>query len=113
MIVRGVDASGMYIAGPQRYLNVENIMLDIPISATTDATITLSGAQSGAKTFNSTTIVNMPFKANEDVYISTSGFLATYQAIINYTEVGDATSYVQTDISRVPGGGYSVPWRFQ
>jgi hypothetical protein len=113
MIIRGSNASGIYIAGPQRYFNVESVMFDVPISATNDATVTLSGAQTGAKTFNSTTIVNIPFKANEDVYITSSGFLSTYQVVINYTQVGDASSYVQTDISRVSGGGYSVPWRFQ
>lgn len=114
MIIRGVNASGSYVAGPMRAMYVQNIMFNIPISGTlTAATVTISGAQTGAYTFSDSVVATIRFKANEDVYVTTSNFLSNYGAIINYTEVGDASSYMQTDSSRTGIFSYATPWRFK
>lgn len=115
MILRGINASGKYTGQPQMALYVQNIMLDIPISGVlTAASITLSGVQTGAFTFSDSVAVTIKFKPNEDVYITTSNFLSNYGAIINYIDVGDASSYAQTDrVARPSIFSVETPWRFR
>jgi hypothetical protein len=114
MILRGVNASGLYTAGPQRAFYLRNIDFNLPTSGTlANVSVTLSGSQTGAYTFNNSVDVNLNFKSNEDVYVSTSSFLATYGVVINYLEVGDASSYMQTDRTRAEVQAYPTPWRFR
>lgn len=114
MILRGVNASGSYVAGPQRAMYINSVVFSVPISGTlTEATVTVSGSQTGAYTFSDSASATIRFKANEDVYVTTSNFLSNYGVVINYTEVGDASSYMQTDRSRTGIFSYETPWRFR
>lgn len=114
MILRGVNASGTYIAGPGRAMYVSNIMFDIPISGTlTNASVTLSGSSTGAYTFSDSIVASLKFKANEDVYVTSTNFLSNYGVVVNYNEVGDASSYMETDRTRAAVSQYPTPWRFR
>lgn len=114
IILSGTDASGQYIARPQISFSVRSVVVDVPVSGTiTDASVTISGALTGAYTFNSNANVTLRFKPNEDIYFTTSNFLSNYNAIINYIEEGDMSSYMQTDRSRGGIFAYSTPWRFR
>jgi len=114
MILRGINASGKYTAFPGAGFLVQNIEFDTPTSGVlTASSITLSGAQTGARTFNKSVTVNLAFKPNEDVYVTTTNFGATYGVILNYLQVGDGDSYMTTDRSRKSIFGYATPWRFR
>jgi hypothetical protein len=114
LILQGINASGLYVAGPQRALYVQNVMFNVPMSGTlTAVSVTISGAQTGAQTFYDSVAATVRFKPNEDVYFSTANFLSNYGVVINYIEVGDASSYMTTDRSRSEVQAYPTPWRFR
>ena len=116
MIIQGVAASGLYTGKPGMYLSVQNIQFDIPLSGvSTNASVTLSGAY-GTKTytFNDNVSPTIRFAPNEDVYVSTTNFLASYGVIINYIEGGDMASYMQYDTVRIsPVEGTNTFWRYR
>lgn len=114
LIIRGAGASGVYIAHPGTYLLVKNLIVDLPTSGNiTNVTVTLSGTQTGAYTFNDSFEADVAFKPNEDVYITTTNFASNYGLILNYIQVGDGQCYMQTDPSRIEVWGYPRPWRFR
>jgi hypothetical protein len=116
MILQGASASGMYLGRPGIYMNVESIHFSVPQSGTlTAASVTLSGAY-GTKNYtfsNDIEQISLPFAPNENVYVSTSNFGAAYGVVINYTQGGDMSSYMQTDYTR--SGVFGVPnfWRYR
>lgn len=110
----GAGASGVYTAHPGAYFYLQSIMFDLPISGVlSNASVTLSGAVTGAKTFNDNVVLNLAFKPNEDVYVTTSNFLTNYGVILNYIQVGEGDSYMTTDRTRSNIFGYATPWRFR
>lgn len=114
IMIRGTNASGMYVGRPGLAMCLQGVVMDLPNSGTlTNASVTISGAQTGAYTFNGDVTVTKQFQPNEDVYVTTSNFGANYGAIINYVSTGDMTSYVQDDLSQFRGCGYPTPWRFR
>jgi len=114
MILRGINTSGLYTAHPGCYMSIQNIILDMPLSGVlTNATVTVSGAQTGAFTFNDSAILPLNFKPNEDVYVTTANFLSNYGAVINYIQVGEGDNYMTTDRSRTNIFGYATPWRLR
>jgi hypothetical protein len=114
LVLRGVNASGRWDGRPGLNMNVQNIIFDVPVSGTlTLASVTISGALTGAYTFNDSVPVNISFKSNEDVYITTSNFLSNYGVIINYVTSGDMGSYMTTDRTRTGIFAYETPWRFR
>lgn len=114
IILRGTAVSGVYTAHPGTYMDVRSIIMDLPVSGDlANVSVTLSGAQTGAYTFNDSIATNLSFKPNEDVYITTSNFVSNYGVIINYIQVGDGQCYMQTDTSRGGIFDYAVPWRFR
>lgn len=115
MILTGASSSGMYLGRPGLYLNIESIQFSIPLSGlVTDASVTLSGVN-GTKnyTFNDSVSPVIKFGFNEDVYITTNNFLPDYSVIINYTQGGDMSSYMQTDHTRDQIGAVPTFWRFR
>ena len=115
MIIQGASASGLYRGNPGTYMSIESIQFDIPLSGvTTNSSVTLSGAYGNqVYTFNDNVSPTIRFKPNEDVYITTTNFLSSYGAIINYTVGGDMTSYMQTDPTRSGVTGFPTFWRFR
>ena len=114
MMLRGASASGLFTGTPGLAFCLQGIVMDLPVSGTlTSTSVTLSGAITGALTFNDSVTAMKLFQPNEDVYVTTSNFGSNYGVIINYIKAGDPSSYMQTDMSRSSGGGYSTPWRFQ
>lgn len=116
LILRGASASGLYVGRPGIYMNVQNLQFDIPASGSATAySVTLSGATTGAYTFNDSLNLTLRFKPNEDVYITTTNFVSNYGLVINYTQGGDMSSYMQTDPTRSGEIPYGIPnfWRFR
>lgn len=114
LILRGASASGFWLGRPGMYMNVESIQFDIPASGSVTAyNATLSGSITGTYTFNDNLDVNLKFKPNEDVYVTTTNFISTYGLVINYTVGGDMNSYMQTDLSRSGIGNISTFWRYR
>jgi hypothetical protein len=114
LMLRGTNASGIYSGFPGIAFCLQNIVMDLPVSGVTVApSVTLSGAITGSYTFNDSVVVTKQFNQNEDVYVTTTNFGSNFGVIINYISTGDPSSYMQTDMSRSSGGGYSTPWRFQ
>jgi hypothetical protein len=114
-ILSGANASGFLAGSPNIATEVQNISLGIPLDevGTSDPTITLSGASTGAYTFHNNTAAKIRFQPNEDIYISTSGFSAEYTAVINYLLVGDMSSYMQTDPTRTQARFVPNFWRYR
>ena len=107
IMLRGTNASGLYVGRAGLAMELQGIVMDLPNSGTlTAASVTLSGAVTGAYTFNNTVAVNKLFQPNEDIYVTTSNFGSNYGVIINYVSVGDPQSYMQTDMSRSSSDGY-------
>jgi hypothetical protein len=114
LLLRGTSASGLFSAKPGLAMCLQGIVMDLPNSGTlTAASVTVSGATTGAFTFNDSVTVTKQFQPNEDVYITTSNFGANYGVIVNYVTTGDMSSYMQTDLTRSTGCGYPTPWRFR
>ena len=114
LMLRGSSASGVFTASPGLAFCLQGIVMDLPVSGTlTNTSVTLSGAVTGAFTFNDSVTLQKLFQPNEDIYITTSNFGSNYGVIINYVVAGDPASYMETDMSRSAGGGYQTPWRFR
>lgn len=115
IILNGSGVSHTWNASPMQAFNAKLIEIDIPLDevGTTDPTVTLSGQYTGAHTFHSSTQVNLRFKANEDVYITTENFTSEYTAVINYVRVGDAKPFMETDTSRTQARFTPNFWRYR
>ena len=114
LMLRGTDASGLYSGFPGLAMCLQEIVMVVPPSGTiADVSVTLSGVITGAITFNNSAKFMKLYQSNEDVYITTSNFKDNTSVIINYISAGDPSSYMETDMSRSSGGGYSTPWRFR
>lgn len=116
--IAGVNASGMIRLNPTQYALIKSIEIDVPLDevGTTDPTVTLSGAITGAQTYHSDTTLELKFAPNEDIYITSDSFTAEYTAIIRYQIAGDMNSYMQTDRTRQDRGEvmyFPTPWRLR
>lgn len=115
-IISGVDASGMLAGSPCLSYEIRSINLDIPLDEVglSDPHLTVSGSQTGAYTFHSSTEAKIRFRPNEDIYITTTNFSGDYSAIINYLQAGDMTSYMQADTARSSAvEGTNTFWRYR
>lgn len=115
IILNGSGVSQTWTAGPMQAMYVKLIDIDLPMDevGTTSPSVTLSGQYTGAYTFHGGVQPNLRFKANEDVYITTSNFTSEYTAVINYVRVGDQKPFMQTDTSRKNARFTPTPWRLR
>jgi len=105
LIITGATASGVIQPGPGQGIRVETVELDIPLDelGTTDPTITLSGAISGATSFHGGINPKLRFYQDESVYLTTSGFTAEYSAVVKYLTYGSQEEYLNTrNMSAIP-----------
>lgn len=102
-IISGVNASGRINIDPTQYAYIKSVQIDLPLDevGSSDPYVTLSGSQTGAKTFHSDASLDLRFQPNEDVYITTTNFSGDYSAIVSYLISGSNKEvFNNTDTSR-------------
>lgn len=97
IIITGASASGLIGAISGLGAEIKSIEIDVPLNevGSTDPSVTLSGALTGAYTFHSDTSLDLRY-GTEDVYITTDAFDTGYSAIIRYVRYGDQTCMLNT-----------------
>lgn len=89
-ILSGASASGTITPGPSQGIEMRGIT--VPSSTT----ITVSGALTGATTFNTTTDATLRFYKDEAVTLTTSGFATDRTGVINYVVYGSQEAWLNT-----------------
>jgi hypothetical protein len=116
LIVTGVDASGIIQIDPTQYAYIKSVEIDLPLSevGSTDPKVTLSGIYTGAVSFYGDTTLDLRFKPNEEVYVTTDAFGSGYSAVVRYV-IGGANKevYNNTDTTRVDARFVPTFWRYR
>lgn len=108
IIITGATASGLISSISGLGTEIRSVEIDVPLDevGSTDPSVTLSGALTGAYTFHSDTTLNLRY-GTEDVYITSTNFSGEYSAIVRYVRYGDQTHWKET--SKI--GQISLPSR--
>lgn len=104
IIITGASASGVIPAVSGLGAEIRSIEIDIPLNevGSTDPSVTISGALTGAYTFHSDTTLNLRY-GTEDVFVTSTNFSGEYSAVVRYVRYGDQTHWKETrKISQIP-----------
>ena len=86
LILTGSGITGSIVPPSGLGVEVKDVQLDVPLDeiGTTDPYMTLSGVTTGARTLHGDQKVNIRYRVDETVNITTANFTSEYSAILNY-----------------------------
>ena len=96
-----IGLSGVITCPTEQHIMIKSLQADVLDASSTDVLVTLTGSEGTTYSFNAITpvVTELKYKVNEDITVSYAG--AVNNVVLRYITLGDTTSYMQADPSRV------------